>query len=722
MAGWLRFFGRRFWLVPVLLLVAISLFSLVPWRSEEDSLTSNVLLFSVININVIGLLVLIVLVSRNLIKLFFERRRGILGSKLRARLMGAFVLISIIPIALSFLVASGLINQAVQSWFNMRVESIVSSSLTMARDSISAMKMAVMKSSDGVSSEIAKIEGVLDDTALEALRKRYELYSITICESSGRVLNQATHPTSNVESFAEPPVDSLAISKVSFGGRIVRIEERGASQFIRVYTKVPLGILVVSYRVDPELVHAQAVITEAVADYKESKELKDPIKTNFFLVLALFNLITLFGAIWVSFFISKQITGPIQLLIQGAHRVAQGNYDFTVEAVRDDEIGYLVNSFNHMIEQLKLSKKQLEQRRLLLDTIVSNLGVGVISLNQDFEATTINKAACTILDIRHADGASVKVPLSELLTGDQYAQLHGILRIFQQSPSERTSGTTAEEIRFRAAGREAIVLCTAGSITAADGEVLGYVLLLDDITELSRSQHLAAWRDVARRIAHEIKNPLTPLQLSAQRLEKLAVKHGFSQSLLESTKSIVEHVEIIKRLANEFSEYGRMPVATFAPTRIDILLDNIVRQAQTDYPNISFSLDVHGRIPEMLLDPNQVRGVFMNLLTNAVASIDELESGLPREIRIILSFDTGVSRAVIEVVDSGVGIAAEDKGRIFEPYFTRKKGGTGLGLAIVSSIVSDHGGDIRVFDNEPRGVRFVLTLPQHPQAGLSRRI
>ena len=709
-------FGRRLLVALLVAIVFLTILSMVRWGSEDESLTSNVVLFSVINLNVIGLLILVVLVSRNLIKLFFERRRGILGSKLRARLMGSFVLISIIPMTLSFVVASGLINQAVQSWFNMRVESIVASYLTMAKDTLSATKMAVVNSSEAISGTLDSLNATLSPQLLEMMRQKHELFSIKVYSSEGEVLSEANHPTASVESFADPPLDSTAMSKSLAGARIVRIEERGASQFVRVYTGLKGTVLVVSFRVAPELVQARNIITDAVADYKESKGLKDPIRTNFFLVLAMFNLLTLFGAIWVAFFISKQITGPIQLLIQGAHRVAQGNYDFSVKAVRDDELGYLVNSFNHMTEQLHASKRQLEQRRLLLDTIISNLGVGVVSLNKDLEITTINDAARNMLDLELATDKSI--PLAEFLEQQQYAPLGVILEGLQK----HAPTAMAEEIRFRTEGRELLIVCTGGRISSANGETLGYVLLLDDITDLNRSQHLAAWRDVARRIAHEIKNPLTPLQLSAQRLEKLALKDAQSHAIVESTRSIVEHVEIIKRLANEFSEYGRMPVATFAPTRLDILLENVVNRARTDNPDITFSFALNGKIPEMLLDPDQMRGVFMNLISNSVAAMEAVAEEGPNELCISVSYDNPTAKATIEVSDTGIGIAAEDKNRIFEPYFTRKKGGTGLGLAIVSSIISDHCGEIRVFDNTPIGVKFVVTLPQHPQSGASRRI
>jgi two-component system nitrogen regulation sensor histidine kinase NtrY len=227
---------------------------------------------------------------------------------------------------------------------------------------------------------------------------------------------------------------------------------------------------------------------------------------------------------------------------------------------------------------------------------------------------------------------------------------------------------------------------------------------------------------VARRIAHEIKNPLTPLQLSAQRLERYFAGKDNSTTVVDSTRSIVEHVEIIKRLANEFSEYGRMPTARFVATDLTAVVMSVVKTFESDYPDVAVSYSGQAKVPEMLLDPEQIRGVLINVLSNAVAAArgHHLKGGAA--ISVSLEFERMSTQARIEITDNGPGIAAEDKSRVFEPYFTTKKGGTGLGLAIVSSVVSDHQGEVRIFDNVPQGVRLVITLPQHPQSTTLRKL
>jgi len=718
-------------LVCAALTLVVTAALIMSWRADEEAFFSNIALFSLINLNILALLALIILVGRNVIKLIFERKRGILGSKLKSRLVGSFVLIALIPMTLSFIVASGLINQAIQGWFNTQMESLVSSSLNLARQYVSQSKAATRGASRRIQRDllslgdwsVANSEKTRD--RLEQLRHFNDLFSIRIITRDGQVLNQASHAAAEVESFSEPPIEIETLKKVTPSDTILRIEELGASQFVRVYQSIGEAVLVSSYRMDPEMVHAQGVVNDAYNEYGDLKSVKDPLKANFMLILGLFNLMTLFGAIWGAFFISKQITGPIQLLAEGTRNIARGNYDFPLpEPTRDDEIGYLMRSFNQMVSDLNLSKSEAERRGSLIEAIVTNLGVGVVALDSEKRVNAVNTAARGILGILKSEVECSGQQLSEVVPAESYRQLAPLVATLEHQQAGNESKSISEgELRVRRESRELIVVCTAGRIQSSASSSAGYVLLLDDVTEISRAQHLAAWRDVARRIAHEIKNPLTPLQLSAQRLEKLLDGKDVSQAVNESTKSIVEHVAIIKRLANEFSEYGRMPTARFAPSDLDAVTRSVYESFRMDHPDIRFSYLLKSKPPEMLLDPDQVRGVLINIFANAVAAVRS--DGVPsdsRDISVSLDFDRRSSRAQLEVSDNGPGVAASDKNRIFEPYFTTKKGGTGLGLAIVSSVISDHQGELAVLDNTPRGAKFLITLPQHPQHTTLRRI
>ena len=713
-------------LVSAVLLALLAVSKIIDWRSEEDSFASNILVFFLVNLNIMALLVLIVMVGRNVVKLIFERRRGILGAKLRSRLMGAFVLIACIPMVLSFIVASGLINEAMEGWFSTQIESAVTSSMTIARQYVSGVKVSVKAAAERVKIDLVNRATNADSLAglrghLENLRNLNDLYAIKILSKSGESLLESVHPAAVVESFAEPPLDQEALRNAARGEDSLRIEELGASQFVRYYTQLRSHIMVISFRMDPDIVHAQGVVNDSFNEYEQLKSFKHPLKSNFFLTLGLFNLTTLFGAIWVAFFVSKQITGPIQRLAEGTRSVARGNYDFELKPTRDDEIGFLVNSFNQMLRDLRSSRDEAEHRGVLIETILANLAVGVVALDNQKRVTTVNSAAGALLQVDHINFVP-GAPLSELLRPQDLANIAPLLKALAPDNGKSSTSIAEVETRIESGGRELIVVATAGRIISGEGAHLGYVLLLDDVTELSRSQHLAAWRDVARRIAHEIKNPLTPLQLSAQRLEKLMKGSEHSSSVEESTRSIVEHVEIIKRLANEFSEYGRMPTAQFIPTDLTTLLTNTVQSFTAEHQDLTFGLTVEEKIPEMLLDPEQIRGVFRNILNNAVAAIRSYNISENGEVLAKLNFDRKTMRAVIEFADNGPGVPASDKNRIFEPYFTTKKGGTGLGLAIVSTVISDHQGEVRVFDKQPHGTRIVITLPQYPQHTTIRKI
>ena len=713
-------------LVSAVLLALLAVSKIIDWRSEEDSFASNILVFFLVNLNIMALLVLIVMVGRNVVKLIFERRRGILGAKLRSRLMGAFVLIACIPMVLSFIVASGLINEAMEGWFSTQIESAVTSSMTIARQYVSGVKVSVKAAAERVKIDLVNRAIDADSLAglrghLENLRNLNDLYAIKILSKSGELLLESVHPAAVVESFAEPPLDQEALRNAARGEDSLRIEELGASQFVRYYTQLRSHIMVISFRMDPDIVHAQGVVNDSFNEYEQLKSFKHPLKSNFFLTLGLFNLTTLFGAIWVAFFVSKQITGPIQRLAEGTRSVARGNYDFELRPTRDDEIGFLVNSFNQMLRDLRSSRDEAEHRGVLIETILANLAVGVVALDNQKRVTTVNSAAGALLQVDHINFVP-GAPLSELLRPQDLANIAPLLEALAPDNGKSSTSIAEVETRIESGGRELIVVATAGRIISGEGAHLGYVLLLDDVTELSRSQHLAAWRDVARRIAHEIKNPLTPLQLSAQRLEKLMKGSQHSSSVEESTRSIVEHVEIIKRLANEFSEYGRMPTAQFIPTDLTTLLTNTVQSFTAEHQDLTFGLAVEEKIPEMLLDPEQIRGVFRNILNNAVAAIRSYNISESGEVLAKLNFDRKTMRAVIEFADNGPGVPASDKNRIFEPYFTTKKGGTGLGLAIVSTVISDHQGEVRVFDKQPHGTRIVITLPQYPQHTTIRKI
>jgi two-component system nitrogen regulation sensor histidine kinase NtrY len=412
---------------------------------------------------------------------------------------------------------------------------------------------------------------------------------------------------------------------------------------------------------------------------------------------------------------------PIQRLAEGTEAVARGNYDFQVRAVGDDEIAFLVRSFNKMTSDLKQSRFDAERRRVLIETILGNLAVGVIALDKDGRITSVNTAGTRMFGLGDPQEVRSK-PIQEIIDSPT---LDALMRVVHETAAAHNEALVQPEVEIEITtdGQRRKLIATAGNVETADGKELGTVLIFDDITDLVQAQHMAAWREVARRIAHEIKNPLTPLQLCAQRLQRLLGGSEHSTAVRESTETIVEHVASIKRLADEFSKFARMPTIQYEETNLNDLISSVLGQYAESHPQIIFTYIAGSDALLVLVDKEQIRRVILNVIDNAVAALEE---NPPTEDSPSITVKTQVvdegQTVIVEVLDTGPGIPQAQKNRIFEPYFTTREQGTGLGLAIVSSIVADHGGSIRVFDNVPRGTRMLIEFPVLPQETRQRKL
>jgi two-component system nitrogen regulation sensor histidine kinase NtrY len=418
-------------------------------------------------------------------------------------------------------------------------------------------------------------------------------------------------------------------------------------------------------------------------------------------------LISVLFAAWIGFRLAKQVSEPIQRLARAATQVAAGNLDVHVEQGSDDEIGTLIAEFNRMASDLRGSRADLERRRAQMEIIVRSVAAGVISLDRDAVIQTINPSALRLLGIPRGEGPGRK--LAEVLTGEALVTVSGLLRRLSAGPRstlrQQAPVVVGEELRT--------LNWTASRIAAGEGEPAGFVIVLDDVTQILNVQRMAAWREVARRIAHEIKNPLTPIQLSAQRLKrKLSAKLDdpeARQVLDESTTAITGEVEAMKNLLAEFSNFARLPATDPAPTDLNRLAGEVVSLYRGE-PSIELETELAPDLPLLDLDREQFKRVILNLMDNAIAAIHEAGPG-PRRVRVSTRFEHEIGTVALEVADTGVGVRPEDRARLFEPYFSTKRKGSGLGLAIVGRIVSDHSGYVRVRANQPRGTRFVVELP-----------
>jgi len=725
----------------LVVLLGIAAFALlIYWQQpqEESARTSSRLAVLVLaNLNIVILCLLAFLIGRNIVKLVFDRRRKILGSKLRLRLVVAFVGLTLIPIIILFTLASGLLTRAMEGWFSPNVEDSVNGALEVARQHYNWMQEYVRRVSENLAVELRKSGWSEQAPALqdylEARRKEWGLFSISLLDARGKLIAEASNAIAVIDNFKEPPIETAALERALKHESDVTFEESESSQFVRSYVPLSRGdkarVLVTTLRISPELSQALATVNASYREYGQLKFFKRPLKTNYILTLAMITGLLLFSAVWFAFYIARELAVPIQRLAEATRSVAKGRYDVQIRERGDDEMAFLVRSFNQMTAEIRQSRRESERRRVYIETILANLAVGVIGIDRQQQVNSINAAAARSFSIDNIN-AAIGRPLMAVLRNDDYQQIQPLLEILEESSEEGRPAPTIKERQIEVInqGRQLKILCTAGRIKDDVGQLIGYVLLFDDITELSRAQHMSAWREVAQRIAHEIKNPLTPIRLSAQRLSKLVSQEptDAGPKIVDCAQTIVEHVDSIKRLADEFSHFARMPRAEFKQGNLNSLISDAIAPFAQSHSEIIFQFIADNEMPEILMDAEQIRRILINLIDNAITALNSIppDTYAPQagpRIMIRSRYDRRRRIASFEISDNGPGIKNADKARIFEPYFSTKQGGTGLGLAIVTSIVSDHQGEIRVYDNQPCGAKFIVELPARPLQLTQRR-
>ena len=733
--------GLRLGVFAIVLALFIALIFLQQDRQESADSGGRFLIYSLVNLNVILLLVFAFLIGRNIVKLVFDRRRNIFGSKLRSRLVIAFTSLVIIPSIFIFLFASGLITRAMEGWFSEPVEVAITGAVDIAKTHFQISKRYLQSISEMVVDQATSRfksapnrvlskesnEKFLSD--LETVRKNWGLFSIRIIKPEGEVLAEVFNPTSSIENFSEPALKPESYRELPRPVSLVQLEEKEARQFLRSYRSVEIQgeefLVVCTLRITPEMTQTMENVNSSYRRYEELKFYKGPLKFSNILTLALFTTLLLFSAIWLAFYLARDLTGPIMRLAEATRFVAQGRYDFRLKEQGDDELGLLVKSFNQMTSEIKTTQQQSEERRLYLETVLSSLAVSVVSLDFNLRVLALNFPASRMLGIADIEKAIGKT-LWDIVPKGIHAALESLFdsEVARESTSE--GGFVLEkQFSLDLRGQRMEILATVAKTFDSMKRLSGYVLLFDDLTELARAQQYAAWRDVAQRVAHEIKNPLTPIQLSAQRLQRLVGTPGLSSEVnakvTDCTQAIIENVDSIKRLTNEFSQFTRMPRAEFEGVDLNRLLSDTIQTYAEGNPAVVFQFIADSKIPEARIDREQVRRCLINLIDNALEALRKDESNQSPRVIVQSNYDSARKRIVFEVQDNGPGVKSEAKSKIFEPHVSSKPEGGGLGLAIVSSILSDHEGSIRVKDNLPRGACFIVELPVQPSQHTLRR-
>ena len=704
-------------------------------RTPDLPVASNIVVFALFNLNLIVFLLLLVLLFRNLVKLWVERRQQVIGAKFKSKLVFAFLSLSLAPAILIFIIASNFINKSIEGWFKPQVERPLDQALAVAQTYYHNLEATALRHAQQLA-RVIDHEGLLDEAKREVLaaylvgqQEQLGISTITILKANGQEVVQVKDP-----GLGDVPTGDMSEGQLRrglAGQEVTTVRELPSGDLIEAVVPVWMGrpsdaaaigdrrvagAVVVGTHVSERLEAKVRGISQAFKEYKQLRLLKNPIKGIYILLFLLLTLIIVFSFTWFGLYLARGITGPIEQLAEGTREVAAGNLSYKVQARADDEIGTLVVSFNRMTDDLSESKRRLEEayvdlqdkhteledRRHYIETVLEAITTGVVSLDPENRLTTLNRAAAGMFGL---DGtATVGRPLEEVFaSGD----LRDIVMLVQRVRRART-GTVEQELHVRGPGGNVSLLASATALRSPEGAYAGAVLVFDDLTELLKAQRLAAWREVAQRIAHEIKNPLTPIQLSAQRLRRrLARVPGQDQQLVtECTETIIQEVDGLKRLVDEFSRFARMPSLAPRPTDVRSVIDSVAGLYRESHPPLRLTTHYPESLPLLEVDPDHIKRAVLNLVDNAVEAVGGTGSV---DVEVVTVGDTGGIRLIVS--DDGPGISAENKDKLFLPYFSTKTNGMGLGLPIVHEIVAEHGGTIRVEDNLPRGTRFILDLP-----------
>jgi len=688
----------------------------------------NSLVLVLVNINAILLLLLVFLVVRNIVKLFFERRRGVLGSKLRTKLVVAFVGLSLVPTLLLFWVSIGFITNTIENWFSFKVESSLEEALKVSRVYYKNSESNALHYARQISNKITDNK-LLNEENLVKLREfvnekqvEYNLGVVEVFSSQREELLKVMNPMIPDKSFISP--DSHIVQLAFDGKENTYVHSFGKSDIIRGVVPVlstwnkkdVVGVVVVNYYVKQSLVSKMDTIKRAFMEYKDLKLSKFDIKFMYVILLSVVTLLIIFSATWFGFHLSKVISVPISSLANATQQVAQGNLDFKIDPASDDEIGSLIDSFNKMTSDLRVSQDkvesttndlkdtitELDHRRLNMEILLDNVAAVVVSVDNEGLITTFNKYAEKMF----------KISMDDVLL-HHYKDVFAIepLNILSDHIDEinKFSFTAMEKQLTLSFQHKTIFLFTRSRMLFdRDENYMGLVIVAEDLTQIQQVQRAYAWKEVARRVAHEVKNPLTPIKLSAQRLRK---KFGGQivedQKIFdECTKTIITQVDELKILINEFSTFARLPATNLVLNDLNLILTETLSFYREAHKNINIELVPERENIRFNFDRDQIKRVIINLLDNSVSSMEN-----DGRITVRTKYDKSLEIVIIEVSDTGQGIAKDIRQKIFEPYFSTKKFGTGLGLAIVNNIIADHNGYIRVRDNDGKGTCFVIELP-----------
>jgi two-component system nitrogen regulation sensor histidine kinase NtrY len=721
--------------IGVLIAVLVALVALANRtpRFSPDFLTEFVL-YALSAADLTMLAALVFVLGRNIIKMMVERRKGLPFARFRAKLVALLLVMTLVPAILVLIVGSELIRTNIDRWFNAPMAEILASANQIASDDYHQRQVVVSDHAARIARALASMDlanadvrPIRDLLAPEVTLRRVAMLEVYRVGPSNGPL-PALEPVLDVAAPQLPPgynraaADRLAAQAVGATSETNSIESLGmagdllhAAAVIRSHEDRVAGVVVATDYLPGELAERSRRMTQAFEGYNQLRVLRRPLTGLYLSFFVMVTLLILFGAIWMGSYLAKRITRPVLMLSAAAREIGAGRLDQYVELQSNDEFGALVEAFNTMAGELAASRRKIdrstiqlerkhvevENRRRYIETILERITTGVVSVDASGVITTINSAATRLLNL---EPTIVGQPARAVFDRPDLQPLAALMSGDGQGKTE----PSAQEIAVVRNDLEIHLAAVATALVGDSGASEGVVLVFDDVTPLIRAQKVAAWREVARRLAHEIKNPLTPIQLCAERLRRhFAGAPPSAKALVdECTATIVGEVESLKGLVDEFSQFARMPSPRTVPTDLAQLITDTIALYNGIFTDVRIEQRFGPDVPLVRLDPEQIRRVIINLVDNAVEAMER------RGIIVVeTQLDRGNHIVRVVVADNGPGIPAAEREKLFLPYYSTKRRGSGLGLAIVRRVIAEHGGSIEVTDNHPHGTRFTIELP-----------
>ena len=701
---------KLFYVVTILALSGLLLFletKLVFFRKFMP-IPDNKSLIVLTNIYFLIILLFMFLATRIILKTYIEKKRGIWGSGLKAKLTINVFFVSIISSTILFILASSFFYISMDKWFSQKIEDTVES----------ARELSEFYYED-LFGRYERMGKQMADTIRQKniLGKEKELSRFIGREGKSNFLSylavlDLTGQPIKTYSALDKQMDQILAEKAKTFSRnkdarqIVPLSDGDLLMLLSPVmddAEQPVALLFLGEKVRVRGTQRMKQISSAYSEFiKDARPLKKIVKYSLLAPLLLVAMLSIFLSTWIGIKMATEITIPLERVKEGAAIIAKGRFDINLEERGMDEIGTLVGAFNRMARELKTAKDEVEEKRKYMEAILDNVATGIISTDAKGNVLLLNRAAKEILRVRTSDWAGI--PLRAII-GQDFSK---VIRPFLASLREDPTGSMAREMTL-SLRNDSLHLRTSLTVLRDEaGRAEGYIGTFDDITHMMRAEKLATWREIAKRLTHEIKNPLTPIKLSAERLRRrvLPKAEGKEREVLEETTSIILTAsDDITAMVNELT---KLTQTSSVRTIEDIngIVEETVNIYGNLYPNITFQTQA-GKVPRFGMDKDKMKRVLVNLVTNSINAIDSAEG----TVRIVTSYDRNRGVARIEVADTGPGIKDKDKARVFDPYFTRNPNGTGLGLAIVNSVILEHGGRINVEDNRPQGAMMVIELP-----------